>query len=350
LLASGDFLPFSPPEAFGFFHRTGFRSFAMANDGQFAWTAITTTGECLLIGLDRVVARTNQGFVAPNHPNLDGRRLASFGRRLDVNDFGSYVYTGALYGNTDSDYVIVKDGQKFVQEGDVLASLGAPLDHRNSAPVYLTNSGDLYWMAELRNTPASENAAYMRNHEVIVRRGRTLLDGQLVTDIRNEKNAFHVSCDGRFWIGEVVLEDVGEALALTDFGLAVPVPGRERNLGTLELGSGDVLVGETVAWRLDNGQAPNLATVLVFSDRPPRPNSSLGILTQFGEILTGPPAFVLIGPTWSGAPVDIPGTIPNDLTLVDSPWFGQGAFIDLTLTSSEPVRLTNGLRLELGAP
>ena len=70
----------------------------------------------------------------------------------------------------------------------------------------------------------------------------------------------------------------------------------------------------------------------------------------FGEILTGPPVFVLMGPITNSATVDIQGSIPNDLALVDSPWWGQGAFIDMAPHSNDPVRLTNGLRLELGAP
>ena len=58
-----------------------------------------------------------------------------------------------------------------------------------------------------------------------------------------------------------------------------------------------------------------------------------------------------VGPTWNGAPVTGTFDVPSNVALVDSVWFGQAAFLDLGGTpSGSEVALTNGLRIELGAP
>src|SRR5262245_25046326 len=97
------------------------------------------TTQALVINMQTVVART--GTLAPN-----GFMWQAFGAfslsRVGINDLGEYVLTG----NTDpfNGYLIVKNGQKFVEEGDVLPILGA-VGGGSSAPLFLANSGDVYW-------------------------------------------------------------------------------------------------------------------------------------------------------------------------------------------------------------
>ena len=248
-----------------------------------------------------------------------------------------------------TDDLIVKNGAKFVQEGDALPALGgATVSALMDSPLYLANSGDVYWGTLLNGAESTEDRAWMRNDEVIVRKGHTVIEGNLAGQLPLVPNAFHVSPDGRYWLGQVQLQGTGEAAVLADFGLAVPFPGRGQNEGTLTLAAGNVIVGEAITLQMDGGQASGVVPVLLLSSQAAIPGSSLGLPTPFGELLVGPVSLVVPGSVWNGSPVDLDFTLPNKLALVDSTWYGQGIFIDPSAV--HPGRLTGGLRFEIGAP
>jgi hypothetical protein len=75
-------------------------------------------------------------------------------------------------------------------------------------------------------------------------------------------------------------------------------------------------------------------------------------MTPFGELFAvAPYAFIGFGPPWVGPPALIQLNIPNNISLVDTEWYAQGLLIDIAGTlPEEDLRLTNGMRLEIGAP
>ena len=75
-------------------------------------------------------------------------------------------------------------------------------------------------------------------------------------------------------------------------------------------------------------------------------------MTPFGELLFSPPhrRKLLILPPWNGAPVVVSFNIPNNIALIDATFFSQAAFFDPNVPSPEKYRLTNGMRIEIGAP
>jgi len=344
------------------FHSTPkFHSMGVNRHGDFIWGAETDGPEnskYMLIGLHTIVAREGQVFSAPGNPNLDGRTLANFTQfEADLNDLGDWVHTAGLNGPAndplaDTNAVLMVNGEVYVQEGDSLASLnGATLGNSTAAPVYITNSRDVFWVADLRNTLGSEDVAYMRNKEVIIREGQDFVGEFLVTILRTAVNAFSVSDDGRFWVGEVVLQGGIDAVIMTDFGLALELPGCVGNPGTMRKRSGTVRSGDTLTLEMSNGQAPGVATAILISGREPL-GGECGAMTPFGELFAvAPYAFVGFGPPWVGPPALIQLNIPNNISLVDTEWYAQGLLIDIAGTlPEEDLRLTNGMRLEIGAP
>ncbi len=272
--------------------------------------------------------------------------------KVSLNDFGEYAFTVGLDG-TSNTYLVVKNGQKFAQEGDSLPALDPLVIGKGSpAPILITNSGDVFWHVQSNDSSAGINA-YMRNYEVIIQESRTVIDGILVDNLVPSPNAFHVSSDGRFWVGRVELQNVGEALIYVDFGLVVPVPGCHNNPGKVALLDGRPLPGQRFRLTMDNGQAVGVLPILLFSTLPAIPNSDCGIPTRFGEVLIRPAARLgrLFGPLWSGQPSVMNVDIPPDLALVDLVVYAQGFFWDVGDQSpAEDFRLTNALRIEVGAP
>jgi len=358
LVVEGYTIPGLPSPIDRFPTDPGSHTIALNRQGAFLWSAITEDNvQYLMIGIESVISFTNYGFLAPDDPHLDGRRIHDFENyRGDLNDMGDFVYScrlQALNGTElETDYLIVVNDEKLVQEGDVIDSLaGAVIDDGTEAPIFITNARHVFWQAALRNTTDAENAAFLHDDKVIVRKGQTVLDGKLVVGINSGPNAFYVSSDGRYWLGRVVLAGVGDALAYVDFGLAVPIPGRGVNQGTLEVVDGSILLGRDVTLSFDNGQIPGAFSFLFFSPTPAIPGSEFGHLKDYGELLVGLPfSFFLFGPNWNGVAAEVIESLPTDPALVDTAWYGQAAFLDFTHQSPEPIRLTNGLRIELGAP
>ena len=101
----------------------------------------------------------------------------------------------------------------------------------------------------------------------------------------------------------------------------------------------------------DGGQTPGAPSFLFFSTIPAIPGSESGHIKDYGELLVGLPIHFLVpGPIWNGAGVDVNEAVPSDPALVNTIWFGQAAYLDFTSDATERVRLTNGLRIELGQP
>jgi len=356
LVVEGADLPGLPSPVDRFPADANSSSIAINRHGEFLWSPLTADGtQYLMVTTEQVVSHTDLGFNDPTDPNLDGRRILDFQNfRGDINDMGDFAYSCRLHSLSPeellSDWILTLNNEKFVQEADVLPSLGgAVLDEGGDAPVHVTNNQMVYWQANLRGTGAGEDRAFMRGHDVIVHKGQTVLDGKLVTEIDTSSNAFSVSSDGRFWVGRVTLENSGDALAYADFGLAVPLPGRRVNEGLLCVVSGNVLVGQQLTLHLDRGPSPGAFSFLLFSSHPAIPGSETGILVDYGEILLGLPYHYMIpGPIWSGAGIETVEALPSDPALVNTTWYGQAAYLDLTPGAPERIRLTNGLRIEIG--
>ena len=283
--------------------------------------------------------------------SFGGREFVTLFSRveLDLNDFGEYVYTGNLDTGSvlNSEFVVVKNGVLFAVEDEIIPSLGASLEEGVSAPIFLSNGGDVYWMVQTES-----GRAYLRNRDLIVREGDSV-GGNLVTILPNVSHAFHTSDDGRFWVGRVTFHEIGDSMLLADFGMVVPVPGCAGNQGRLRLTSGFSIAGARMRFELDSGQGAGVVPMLIASLGPAIPGSECGIPTRAGELLISPQSriSVVFGPTWLGGAVPIFVDIPNQLALVDVSYHAQGLFWDANhLVPGERLRLTNAIRGEIGAP
>jgi hypothetical protein len=339
LLTKGQFLP-----VVGEFVSSIDTSFTFALDRRGDHVVCVTTGggaRVLLENGQRVLAR--EGEASP----ILGRNYRTLAlSRVGLNDFGQHAFSASLAGDVDN-ACIVKDGQKFVQSGDVLPFLSAPLANPSLAPVQLANSGDLFWYAN----DTLGTSAFVRNMDVIVQENSTTIGGVLVTGVEGDADAFDTSPDGRFWIGRVELQGIGDAIVTADFGLVVPVPGCAGNTAELAKADGDARVGQRLTLGLDGAQSFGAQSALLIGTSAARPGSPCGLATAGGELLIAPTSLLtaMVGAPWNGSPVAFDLDIPANVALVDLELFVQGAFVD-TGGSARRLVLSNGLRLEIGAP
>lgn len=305
-------------------------------------------GSAVLWNMETVLAQEN--FPSPV-PGLDWQQLGRV-PHLALNDFGEYVLTGSTEPSAptaDALYTIVKNGEVFAREGDLIGDLTEPMGRDTGSPIHLANSGDVFWCWQDED---STRFAFLRNHEPIVEVGETRIGANLVQGIPLQ-DGFDVSDDGRFWIGRVDVQTLGATLLRIDFGLVLPIPGCGANPGRLSLAGGWALPGETLVLSMDDGQVGGVRPVLFFSSAPRVPGSPCGASTPFGELL------ISLGdrfgrvqlPAWNGTdPSLVSVAIPDEIALVDATAYVQGMFVDVAHTPADDVRLTNALKIEIGAP
>jgi hypothetical protein len=139
---------------------------------------------------------------------------------LSLNNNGDWVIRDQL-DDSDvlTDDVIVKNGVKLVQEGDVLPSI-APYHLRKFGigAAHLTDAGDVLWYGKWSSPDQSRNEGLFLNDQLIVQEGVTMSpDGQLVTRIDDRDGKHYISPDGRYVIFLGFRADGKQAVFLLDF-------------------------------------------------------------------------------------------------------------------------------------
>ncbi len=354
LIIKGEFLPALGELVSGL--STFGHSLSMNSAGDYLTmvTGLITTTSAYIINGETIVAQ--EGFPTP----LAGHKYfeLSLLPKLSMNDSLDYVFHCSIRDDAELApplFAIIRNDEIFIKEGDPLAAV-APYNVGKPAggswPIYIANSGDVFWQVQASDPNANINA-FMRNFEVILQENRSTIDGVLVTQLDTPEGAFHVSRDGRFFVGQIELQVIGEAYVLVDLGLVLPIPGCTGNDGELSLFDGRPLPGDRFRLAMDGGQASGVTPIVVFATRPALPGSECGIPSPFGEILINPASKlgIAFGPVWLGAPSLVSLTLPDSLALVDAVFFAQGYFWDVGNQSpAEDFRLTNALRIEIGAP
>lgn len=313
------------------------------NRGDFITIVGQDNIQWVVINAQTAVAKTLD--VSP----IPGKTWNNFNQgRVAINDRGDWVFSGTLQPTGADDYLVVKNGQKFVQSNDFFPAISPlAMTKGSSAPIYIANTGDVFWHGRIGTSDS-----FMRNKDAIVVSNQTIVDNRLVTSVLGGENGFAISPNGRFWIGNVQLQSIGTAALFVDYGLVLELPGCRGNQGKLSHASGAARVGMTLQLAMDKAQAPGALTSIFFSRQGIVSANGCGVnIRPYGEVFLAPP---LIGsfplPPWNGtSPSLMTINIPNNISLVDSTLFAQGVFVSPG-HPTEGVRLTNGLRIEIGAP
>ncbi|MEP0845761.1 MAG: PEP-CTERM sorting domain-containing protein [Phycisphaerae bacterium] len=140
---------------------------------------------------------------------------------LDINNSGEYVFSGTLDGDTNSNLLIVKNGAKFVQEGDSLPSIGAfTFTSFGSGPIEIDDSGNVLWYGDWNDADTNVDEGLFWNDVLIVQEGVTTIGGVLVDTLRGVEDGYHMSDNGRYVIFEAILVNGIEGA----FMIEVPEP------------------------------------------------------------------------------------------------------------------------------
>lgn len=202
---------------------TSANEFALNDAGQVLFAG-DTTGDT---ASDSFVYLTGTGVLAQEGtPSIvsgrDWNTLSS--PELDLNNSGEYVFVGRLAGDTASDYIIVRNGAKFVQEGDAVPDLpGLVFNNLASAQVQIDDFGNVLFVGGISSGSTSTDRGLFYNDTLLLQEGVSMIDGQLVTTINTLADTLFMSDNGQYAIIDVVLDGSLDTAVLIH--LPIPEPG-----------------------------------------------------------------------------------------------------------------------------
>jgi len=185
---------------------TGPHEMAFNNAGQVLFVADMagdTTRDTAIYRDGTLLAQ--EGSASP----VAGRNFTSLlGRGMAIGGTGRYVFKAQLAGDAMSDQIIILDGLKFVQEGDVLPAV-SPFVLENyglaSGAIGVSDAGDVLWFGDWNDADTTRDTGLFLNDVLLVQEGVTVINGEIVTAIASGQDAFAISPNGRHVIFEATL-------------------------------------------------------------------------------------------------------------------------------------------------
>lgn len=209
-------------ETSSFAHHFGFNDL-----GQVMYYARCDTGNG---GNDDYVMLDQLAIVEEGLPSpIAGRNWGSTTTpECDINNNGDWVMAAVLGGGTADDQIILKNGQKVIQEGDPVPGMPAfVIQGFVSAPVEIAENGDIVWYGDWDDPNTSRDSGIFVNTNLVVQEGVTQVGTNTIKSLVGLVDGFHLSYSGNFLIFEAELDNNRAGV----FRLASGEPGQATCFG-----------------------------------------------------------------------------------------------------------------------
>jgi hypothetical protein len=138
---------------------------------------------------------------------------------LDLSNNGDYVFSGSLDGDSASNLVIIKNGAKFRQEGDLLVDPAVntfAIQSFGTGPIDVADNGSVLWYCDFDDANTDTDTGLFLDDTLLVREGVTTVGGVAVDTIRGIQDGYMLSDNGKFVIFRAVLADGTDGAFLID--------------------------------------------------------------------------------------------------------------------------------------
>ncbi|MBX3356991.1 MAG: hypothetical protein KF745_01050 [Phycisphaeraceae bacterium] len=204
----GDVLPGQPGGVTVADFTTTANEYDFNNAGDFFYRPTFTAG-----GIAGIYKNSTPVALAGQPSPIAGRNYLSFTGARALNNTGGMVFRARLDGDTNSDDVIIKNGQVFMQEGSTVAGRTI-VEFGTGAPVLIDDDGNVVWYGRW-STSGPRVGGLFWNDQLVLEDGVTVVQGGVIKNVRWISEAFSMSRNGRYIMARVILNsDTGEADAV----------------------------------------------------------------------------------------------------------------------------------------
>ena len=220
IFKEGDILP-GQVEAIADF-QTGPHQFAFNDLGDVMFVA-DLTGDATTDGAVYVNGEllAQEGSPSP----IKGRNWLNLSAAVvDLSNNLDYAYRGQLEGDPTTDEIIIANGSRLVQEGDVLPDTnGQPITGFDTdGPIYIDDDGQTFWYGQWTDPDLGATSGLFRDHSLLVQQNVATQEKFLFSLIAGRQDAFNISDNGRFMIFKAKLSGGDNGAFLIDFDPPCP--------------------------------------------------------------------------------------------------------------------------------
>lgn len=257
---------------------------------------------------------------------------------VDLNDNRDWVLLGTLDGSVATNRLIIKNGAKFRQTGDVLPFLlPYEITSFGTGPVCIANNGDVLWYGGWNQPNPDIDTGLFVNGDLLVREGVTMVGSRTVDTLRGSQNGYAISPGGRYVIFEAILDDTTEGVFLIDRGAQASTAMRNGSGANPIRYTSTSLprIGRSWFADVDPTGYPTTVTVCAGYGAPLE-----NVHTYWGEILvdvTTPLLFLSVSLASNHG-----NYVPNDMAFVGYKIYTQGGVV------TNPVIIFNAVTLTIG--
>ena len=160
-----------------------------------------------------------------NPSPIKGRNWLSLSAAVvDLSNNLDYAYRGQLEGDPTTDEIIIANGSRLVQEGDVLPdTTGQPITGFDTdGPIYIDDDGQTFWYGHWTDPDLGATSGLFRDHSLLVQQNVATQEKFLFSLIAGRQDAFNISDNGRFMIFKAKLSGGDNGAFLIDFDPPCP--------------------------------------------------------------------------------------------------------------------------------
>ncbi len=182
------------PQSFGFNN---------AGDAIYVVLSVGGTSDAVYRNLSAIAIEGGPSPVAArNWSSLSGASTA-------ISNSGNYAHTGLLAGDTATDLIIIKNGAKFIQEGDAPPGVaGFTLTAFGTAQIVnIGDAGHVLWFGDWNDPDTTRDTGLFLDSAMLLQEGVTQVNGLTVQAIVSAQDGYAMSPNGRYVIVEVTLTD-----------------------------------------------------------------------------------------------------------------------------------------------
>lgn len=197
------------------------QEFSFNDTGQVLYTVYLDTGTDVVVAIYLDSTLLAEELAPSPIPGRSWDLLTN--PELGMNNYGEYVFSGRLDGDSSTNWVIIKNGDKLVQEGETLPGMGGySISNFGSGPIEIADNGDVLWYADWNDPDTSVDSGFFVNDRLIVQEGVTQVGGVPIDTIRGTDSDYHFSPSGQFVIFKGILDDGTEGVFTLDLGVGTP--------------------------------------------------------------------------------------------------------------------------------